>query len=246
MSGTTAIQWQDSPNSLMDAKGELLGASASNVLGALAAGTDTHVLTADATETLGLKWSAIPAAGGAWTHVASSTTEVTTTSATQVLAITMTGFTIELGTPYVVVGRGYSGTTGGNVGQAYLYSVQASGDKPYSQSSTGDLMNTNTYYASAGGWFHYGQMEGGALYNPAGAPGSGGAWYFTIQFTNTLSSGSVHQNYESENRTAFYPAASVQLYNEDITGFKIYLRSTNGSNTVGVNDVHVYKLAVSH
>ena len=58
MSGTTAPQWVNSPNSLLDAKGEILGASAASTLGALSAGTDTHVLTVDSTETLGIKWIA--------------------------------------------------------------------------------------------------------------------------------------------------------------------------------------------
>jgi len=79
MSGTTAIQWVDSPNSLMDAKGEILGASAANTLGALSTGTDTHVLNVDSGEALGIKWAA--AAGGSqelkawlcWSNVGTNT-----------------------------------------------------------------------------------------------------------------------------------------------------------------------------
>ena len=57
-SGATAPEWQNSPQSLLDAKGEILGVSAANTLGALSAGTNDYILTADSTETLGFKWAA--------------------------------------------------------------------------------------------------------------------------------------------------------------------------------------------
>ena len=45
------------------AKGDLVVGSATNDAGVLAVGTNTHILVADSTETLGMKWAA-PAAGG--------------------------------------------------------------------------------------------------------------------------------------------------------------------------------------
>lgn len=51
-------------SSLVDAKGDLLVATADNTVARLAVGTDTRVLTADSSQTSGLRW-AVPAAGGA-------------------------------------------------------------------------------------------------------------------------------------------------------------------------------------
>lgn len=45
---------------IMDAKGDLIAASASDTPGRLALGTNTHILTADAAEALGMKWALDP------------------------------------------------------------------------------------------------------------------------------------------------------------------------------------------
>src|SRR5210317_776152 len=52
--------------SLVDAKGDLLVATADNSLDRLAVGTDAYVLTADSNETSGLKWA--EASGGVTTY----------------------------------------------------------------------------------------------------------------------------------------------------------------------------------
>ena len=48
-------------NSLVDAKGELLVASADNTITRLGAGTNTYVLNADSSEATGVKWAAATA-----------------------------------------------------------------------------------------------------------------------------------------------------------------------------------------
>ena len=52
------------PEALIDAKGDLVVGSADNTAARLAVGTDGFVLTADAAEATGLKWSASSGGSG--------------------------------------------------------------------------------------------------------------------------------------------------------------------------------------
>ena len=59
------------------AKGDLVVGSATNDAGVLAVGTNTHILVADSTETLGMKWAAPASSGDNWTLLNAGGTALT-------------------------------------------------------------------------------------------------------------------------------------------------------------------------
>jgi hypothetical protein len=86
---TNAIQ-----NAIVDAKGDLIGATAADTPARLAVGTNGQVLTADSTAATGLKW-ATPASGGKVLQVVTATkTDTFTTSSTTFVDLTGLSCTI--------------------------------------------------------------------------------------------------------------------------------------------------------
>jgi hypothetical protein len=97
-------------NAIMDAKGDLIGATAADTPARLAVGTNGQVLTADSTAATGIKW-ATPSAGGGGkvlqvvNAIYSTETSVTSTSFTDsglTLAITPTSATSKI---YVMISQ---------------------------------------------------------------------------------------------------------------------------------------------
>jgi hypothetical protein len=68
-------------NAIVDAKGDLIAATAADTPARLAVGTNGHVLTADSTASTGIKWAA-PAGGGKVLQVITGTTSTQTNIAT--------------------------------------------------------------------------------------------------------------------------------------------------------------------
>lgn len=92
------------PKSLVDAKGDLIAATAADTVSRLAVGTNGQVLTADSTTATGIKW-ATPASGSAMTLISTTTfSNVGAQNIDSVFNSTYTNYTLILTGLYLSTG----------------------------------------------------------------------------------------------------------------------------------------------
>lgn len=111
-------------NAIVDAKGDLITATAADTPARLGVGTNGHVLTADSTTATGLKWAAVAAGGKVLQVVQASTTTTVTVSTT---TLTDTGLSASI-TPsattskiLVLISQSYwnGSSSGVNIGSGF-------------------------------------------------------------------------------------------------------------------------------
>ena len=176
ISGTAIVQ------TIVDAKGDLIVASANDAVGRLAVGaTNGHVLTVDSTESLGVKWAAAAAGGSGMTELDAQTF---TSSTTYTLPASARIVIVEL------IGSGGGGRGGSrNTGTTMAVGGSGGGGGPYSRKilTASELGATVTVTIGAGGAGGAGRtgstgsgVDGskggvsrfGTVYMPGGRPGT--------------------------------------------------------------------------
>lgn len=133
--------------SIVDAKGDIIAATAADTLSRLAVGANDTILTADSTAATGMKWAA-PAAAGGWTSLA--TGNLTGTSTT--VNITTTGYK-----QLICYVKDVVCTTD------WYWKLQLNGDTAANYSMINSYNNTNTAITTANvvdsGFVSYGPVE---------------------------------------------------------------------------------------
>jgi len=145
-------------NAIVDAKGDLIGATAADTPARLAVGTNGQVLTADSTAATGLKW-ATPSAGGTFTSFTPTWNNVTVGNGTSTGAYTTVGDFVY---GYASLTLGSTSSITGNVNLVFPVTFSAPDEHfqsfcRYSDTGTAAyggfgvaVLSTNSIYLTAG------------------------------------------------------------------------------------------------
>ena len=148
-SGSAWVGFDDSnaiQNTIVDAKGDLIGATAADTPARLAVGANGTVLTADSAEATGLKWATL--SSGAWTSWTPTYTNFTLGNGTQTAGYRDSGGSVDISIKVVL---GSTSSITGNPSFALPFTAHTSmGNLLISAGQFGD---NGTDYLYAGIWF---------------------------------------------------------------------------------------------
>jgi hypothetical protein len=173
-------------NAIVDAKGDLIAATANDTPARLAVGTNGHVLTADSTAATGIKWAA-PAAGGKVLQVIQDLSQsytATTSTTFQATGLSVT-ITPSSATSKVLIIANLSGVLKGNATTADAVQIRLTrgGSSIYSLGDRQAWTNTAAYAMI------------NAPINFLDSPASTSALTYAVEFASKVSGQSVAINY---------------------------------------------------
>lgn len=149
---------------IVDAKGDLIAATAADTVARLAVGANNTVLTADSSTSTGLKW-ATPASGGSMTLISSTTLSGASVSFTSITG-TYKNLYVHLSNPYASSAGGYKMTFNNDTTSIYHYF--------YTEPDNASL------YPNAISWWAFQQGNWGFNSAGSGAASNGNAFHLWV------------------------------------------------------------------